>query len=77
MKNPHRTIIGISPGSMLTISLGVDHEQYSAPIEKIHQILARWHAKEHPTGKRRRRLFKSSEELRKFRKEHPNDPRLT
>jgi hypothetical protein len=38
---------------------------------------ARWHAKEHPTGKTRRRLFTSSEEMRRLRKEHPDDPRLT
>jgi len=69
MKKPFRgfsievgksAIIGIEPGSVLTISLGADSKGYSAPIEKIHATLARWHAREHPTGKRRRRLFTST-----------------
>jgi hypothetical protein len=59
------TIIGIEPGSTFTISSsGADRKEYSAPIEKVHQTLARWHAKENPTGKKRRKLFKSSEEMR-------------
>ena len=61
--------LGIEPGTMITISRGCDSKQYSAAIEKIHATLARWHAKEHPTGKRRRRLFTHSDQLKKYLKE--------
>jgi hypothetical protein len=65
-------LLGIDEGSTLTISLG-SGKQYSASIEKVHQALARWHAKEHPTGRKQRRLFTSSEEYRKYRREHPEE----
>ena len=66
MKKPERSfvveidqkaLLGVSPESMLTIKLintrtGKDTMTYSASVEKVHATLARWHAKEHPTGKR-------------------------
>ena len=73
-----KALLGVSPESVLSIRLrdnrtGDDTVTYCATIEKIHQTLARWHSKEHPTGKRRRRLFTSSEEFRKYRREHPEE----
>jgi hypothetical protein len=70
------TIIGISEESTLTIVLR-GGKTYRAQVEKNHATMARWHAKEHPIGKKRRRLLTSSEQLRRLRKEHPDDPRLT
>lgn len=64
-------LIGIPRESLVTVALG-DGKRYSAPIEKVHKALARWHAKEHPSGKKRRKLFTSSEEMRRLRKEHPD-----
>ena len=59
---PGKAWIGVERGKMIAISLGVG-QQYTAPIEKVHATLARWHAKEHPSGKKRRKqLFSSSEE---------------
>jgi hypothetical protein len=86
MKKPERSFVveidqkahlGVSPESVISISLinsrtGKDTMTYSASVEKVHATLARWHAKEHPTGKRRRRLLTSSEEMRRYRKEHPD-----
>jgi hypothetical protein len=86
MKKPERSfvveidqkaLLGVSPESVLSIKLintrtGKDTMTYSASVEKVHATLARWHAKEHPTGKRRRRLFTSSEQMRKYRMEHPD-----
>jgi hypothetical protein len=66
-----KTFIGIEPGTVFVIALGGGSE-YRAPIEKIHAAMGRWHAKEHPTGKKRRRLLTSSEEMRRYRKEHPD-----
>lgn len=73
-----QALLGVCPESVLSIRLrdnrtGHDTVTYSATIEKIHHTLARWHAKEHPTGQRRRRLFTSSEEFRKYRREHPEE----
>jgi hypothetical protein len=59
-------VIGIDERSTLTIAFHGGKE-YSAPIEKVHQALARWHAKEHPIGRKRRRFFRDSEELRAAR----------
>ena len=63
------TIINISPGRTLTIALA-GGKQYTAPIEWIHAAMARKHQRENPTGKRRRRLLMSNEEMRRYRKEH-------
>jgi hypothetical protein len=58
-------IIGISPGSTpLTISLG-GGKTYSAPIEKVHAALQRWHAREHPTGRKPRRFLTHSDQMKK------------
>jgi hypothetical protein len=72
--------LGVSPESQISIELigrtGQKTVAYSASVEKVHAALARIHAKEHPnpSGKRRRRrLFTSSEELRKYRQEHPEE----
>jgi hypothetical protein len=65
--NRGSTIIGIEPGSTFTISGGGNAKEYSAPIEKVHAALSRWHAKEHPTGRKRRRFSRDSEELRAAR----------
>jgi hypothetical protein len=65
-----RLWLGIERGDTFAIHLG-GGKQYTAPIEKVYATLQRWHAKEHPTGKTRRRLFTSSEEMRRHRKEHP------
>jgi hypothetical protein len=86
MKKPERrfvveidqkALLGVSPDSVLSIRLsnsrtGKETMAYSASVEKVHATLARWHAKEHPTGKRRRRLLTSSEQLRNYRMEHPD-----
>jgi hypothetical protein len=67
MKKPERSfvveidqkaLLGVSPESVLSIKLintrtGQEPMTYSASIEKIHATMARWHAKEHPTGKHR------------------------
>ena len=68
---PGKAWIGVERGKMIAISLGVG-KVYTAPVEKVHATLARWHAKQHPIGKRRRRLFTSSEQMRKYRMEHPD-----
>jgi hypothetical protein len=65
-------IIGIEPGTMLTIALR-GGKTYSASVEKVHKAMAAWHAKEHPTGKKRRRLFTSSQEMKKYRQNHPEE----
>ena len=65
---PGQAVLGIESGEMLAISR--NGRAYTAPIDKIYATLQRWHAKEHPTGKRRRRLFTSSEQMRKYRMEH-------
>jgi hypothetical protein len=56
-------IIGIDEANTLWIALG-HGKTYRAPIERIHAAMARWHAKEHPTGKRSRRLLTHSDQLR-------------
>ena len=61
------TIIGIEKGTMFSISLS-NGRKYVASIERIHQTLARWHAKEHPIGKPRRKFLTSSEQLRNRKK---------
>ena len=66
------TLIGIPPGSAISITLG-DGKVYSASIEKIHKAMAAWHAKANPTGKKHRRFFSSSEEMKKYLKEHPEE----
>jgi hypothetical protein len=67
MKKPERSFVvaidqsahlGVSPESVLSINLipnrtGKEPMTYSAPIEKVYATLQRWHAKEHPTGKKR------------------------
>ena len=80
MKKPERSfvveidqqaLLGVSPESMLTIKLinsrtGKDTMTYSASVEKVHATLARWHAKEHPSGKKRRRFITHSDQLKNF-----------
>ena len=51
---------------MIAIRLG-DGKDYTAPVEKVYATLQRWHARENPSGKKRRRLFTSSEEYRKYK----------
>ena len=82
MKKPERSFVveieqtahlGVSPESMLSIRLiptrtGKEPMTYSAPIEFVHAALARKHARENPSGKKRRRLFTSSEEYPKVPK---------
>jgi hypothetical protein len=67
MKKPERSfvveidqkaLLGVSPESVLSINLipnrtGKEPMTYSAPIEKVYATLQRWHAKEHPSGKKR------------------------
>ena len=66
------SIIGIPPGHTLSIKLIGNRTSrdatmtYSAPIGKIHTTLARWHQKEHPTGKKRRRFITHSDQLKNF-----------
>ncbi len=58
---PGRAWIGIEAGDTFAISMG--GKQYTAPVEKVYATLQRWQAKEHPSGKKRRKqLFSSSEE---------------
>jgi hypothetical protein len=85
MKKPERSFLveidqqaflGVSPESVLSIKLinnrtGKEPMTYSASVEFVHATLARKHARENPSGKKRRRFFTSSEEMRKFRREHP------
>jgi hypothetical protein len=52
---------------------GRDTKAYSGSIGQLHSYLARLSAKKHPTNKRRRKLFTSSEERRKYRREHPEE----
>jgi hypothetical protein len=47
-----RLWIGIERGDTFAISLG-GGQQYTAPIEKVYATLQRWHAKEHPSGRKR------------------------
>jgi hypothetical protein len=49
---PGKAWIGVEPGKMIAISLGVG-KVYTAPIEKVYATLQRWHAKEHPSGRKR------------------------
>ena len=76
MKKPEKTftlevgqsaLIGIPRESLVTIALR-DGKRYCVSIEKLHATLARWHAKENPTGKHRRRLLVHSDQMK-------NDPR--
>ena len=66
------SILGISPGHTLTIKLIGNRTNrdatmtYSAPVGKVHQAMARWHAKEHPSGKKRRRFLTHSDQLKNF-----------
>jgi hypothetical protein len=46
-----RLWIGIERGDTFAISLG-GGQQYTAPIEKVYATLQRWHAKEHPSGRK-------------------------
>jgi hypothetical protein len=62
---PGSAIIGIEEGKTLTIALSGGKTTYTAPIEKVYAAMVRWHQKEHPTGKKRRRLLASSEQLRR------------
>ena len=71
---PGKAWIGAECGQVLSINLipnrtGQEPITYSAPIEKIHATLARWHSKEHPTGRKRLRLFGISEEQYRFEKD--------
>ena len=62
-------LIGIKPGTTVTIAL-LDGKIYSAPIEKVHQALARMHQqknlamRENLTGKKRRRFITHSDQLK-------------
>ena len=65
--------LGIEPGTMITVSRGCHSKQYSASIEFVHAALARQHARENPTGRKRRKLFTTSEQIRKYLQEHPGE----
>ena len=49
---PGKAWIGVERGKMIAISLGVG-KVYTAPIEFVYAALARKHARENPTGKKR------------------------
>jgi len=61
-------ILGIPPGAGISIALA-NGKRYTAPIEWIHAAMSRKHQRENPTGKHRRRLLMSNEEMRRYRKE--------
>jgi hypothetical protein len=56
-------ILGIEPGDMLSLSLRGGGKRYTASVEWLHATLARKHQRENPTGRKRRRLLTSSEQL--------------
>ena len=60
--------IGIERGDTFAIRLG-GGKHYTAPIEKVYATLARWHAKEYSTRRKRRKFFTNSEQIRKYLKE--------
>ena len=71
-------LLGVSPESIVTIHLmnyraGRGTTKYSATVEWLHTTLARKHQRENPTGRKRRRFFSSSEEMKKYLKEHPGE----
>ena len=53
--------MGIEPGTLVSIYLvtGKDTMTYSAPVEFVHAALARKHARENPSGKKRRTFSKA------------------
>ena len=65
---PGQLVFGIESGEMLAVSR--NGRRYTAPIDKVYATLQRWHAKEHPSGKKRRKqLFSSSEEEDRLEKD--------
>ena len=59
---PGHQWLGCERGDMITITTERGIE-YTAPLGKVYATVQRWHAKEHPTGRKRdRKLFGASEQ---------------
>ena len=78
MKKPERSfLIGTHKNGVISLtptgrsSIGCKTEE--APIEAVYAWMSRQRLKQNPTGRKRRRPFESSDELRAWLEEHPEE----